>query len=546
MITKKVLVTFILFISVAFAKAQSSHVADATAVKTQLILEDELPQNWYHLDPTADHYKGVSVIKAYNELLKGKKSKTVIVAIIDSGIDIEHEDLKDNIWINEDEVPGNGVDDDKNGYVDDVYGWNFIGGKDGKMVNEENLEITRLYVKYKKLYGDKSEADLKGKKLKEYKKYLEYKKAFEAKVQEAQQTLQNIGSFVAMLNVADSTIKAELGKDNYTLDDLQNLQSDKQNVNQAKGMLIYAKSSGIEISDMQEAVDYYQEQLDYNLNPDFDARHIVGDDYDNKKEKYYGNNKVKGPDALHGTHVAGIIGAVRNNNIGIDGIAGDVKLMVIRCVPNGDERDKDVANSIYYAVNNGAQIINMSFGKGYSPYKKYVDKAVKYAEKKGVLLVHAAGNDASNNDEVPNFPNPRYLKNGKVCKTWIEVGASSWQDKDNFVAPFSNYGKNSVSLFAPGMKIYSTIPDNKYKNLQGTSMASPVVAGVAALVLSYYPELSAVQLKDILLKSVMNYGNEEVLKPGTKNTVKFSELSQTGGVVNVYKALKLAEELSKK
>ncbi len=546
MITKKILVTLILFASIIFTNAQSSHNADATAVNQQLILEDEVPQNWFHLDPFADHFKGVSDQKAYKELLKGKKSKTVIVAIIDSGIDIEHEDLKDNIWINSDEIAGNGIDDDKNGYVDDVYGWNFIGGADGKMVNQENLELTRLYVKYKKLYEGKSASDFKGKKLQEFNQYLEYKKAFETKVKEAQQTLQNIEGFAKMLKLADSTMKAELGKDDYTIEDLQNFQTDKQNVNQAKGMLIYAKTNGISPEDMQDGVDYYKEQLEYNLNPDFDARHIVGDDYDNKKQRDYGNNKVEGPDAMHGTHVAGIIGAIRNNNLGMNGIAADVKIMVIRCVPNGDERDKDVANSIYYAVNNGAQIINMSFGKAYSPYKKYVDKAVKYAEKKGVLLVHAAGNDGENNDETPNFPNARYL-NGKVAKNWIEVGASSWQNEGNFVAPFSNYGKNSVDVFAPGMKIYSTVPDNKYKNLQGTSMASPVVAGVAALVLSYYPDLTAVQLKEILLKSVENYGDAKVTLPGTKDkTTEFKTLSKTGGIINAYKALKLAEEMSKK
>ena len=539
------LLTIGLLVAFASINAQSNHVADATFVNTSYILEDEVPQNWYHLDPQSDHYKGVSDIKAYESLLKGKKTKTVVVAIIDSGIDIEHEDLKDNIWINTGEIAGNGIDDDKNGYIDDVNGWNFIGGKDGTPVNQENLELTRLYVKYKKIYEGKSAADFKGKKLKEFNQYLEYKKAFEAKVQEAQQTLQNIKGFAKMLEVADSTVKAELGKEEYTLEDLQNLQSDKQSVNQAKGLLIYAKNNGITVADMQEGVDYYQEQLDYNLNPDFDARHIVGDNYENKKEKYYGNNLVIGPDASHGTHVAGIIGAVRNNDIGINGIAGDVKIMVIRCVPNGDERDKDVANSIYYAVNNGAKIINMSFGKAYSPYKKYVDKAVKYAEKKGVLLVHAAGNDGQNNDEMPNFPNAQYL-NGKIAQNWIEVGASSWQNEGNFVAPFSNYGKKSVDVFAPGMRIYSTIPGNKYKSMQGTSMASPVVTGVAALVLSYYPDLSATQLKEILLKSVENFGDEQITIPGTKKTAAFKSISKTGGIINAYKALKLAEEMSKK
>ena len=160
-----------------------------------------------------------------------------------------------------------------------------------------------------------------------------------------------------------------------------------------------------------------QNKLDYAYNPDYDSRKlIVKDNYADSNERFYGNNDVEGPDALHGTHVAGIVGAVVGNEIGSDGIARNVKLMSVRAVPDGDERDKDVANAIRYAVDNGATIINMSFGKGYSWDKKAVDEAVKYAAKHDVLLVHAAGNSGQNNDKTDNFPNDFIGKHGFIFK----------------------------------------------------------------------------------------------------------------------------------
>jgi len=537
MMLKKFFLPFVFILGLTYAQAQNNQGTDD---------QEKLPNNWFRLDPATDLYKGVSSDKAYAELLKDKKSKTVIVAVIDGGVDVEHEDLKVNIWTNSDEIAGNGVDDDKNGYIDDVHGWNFIGNTKGEMINHDNLEVTRLYAKYKKMYEGKTASDFKGKKLASFNEYLKVKENFETEVSKAKQTLANINGFVIAINKADSTMKSELKKDDYTLDEVKAFESEKEDVKRSKQLLAYIDMMKVNIEDMQEGIEHFQNKLEYHLNAEFEPRDLVGDDYENKKEKYYGNNKVKGPDASHGTHVAGIIGAVRNNDIGMDGIANDVKIMVLRTVPDGDERDKDVANSIIYAVDNGAQIINMSFGKDYSPYKKVVDKAMKYAEKKGVLLVHAAGNDGSNNDLKPNFPNASYLKKSKRCKTWIDVGASSWHEKGNFAANFSNYGKKTVDIFAPGMEIYATVPDNKYKNQQGTSMASPVVAGVAALVLSYYPELTAVQLKDILLKSVSDFGSSEVTIPGEKSKkTEFKNLSQTGGIVNAYKALKMAESLSK-
>ena len=503
------------------------------------------PQDWFNLDPQADNVRGVSTEKAYKELLPNKKSKTVIVAIIDSGIDIVHEDLKDKIWVNEDEIAGNGVDDDKNGYIDDVNGWNFIGNPNGEVVSHDNLELTRLYVKYKKIYDGKTATDFKGKQRDEFNLYQQIKVDYEKERQEAEQMVGMLNNFMTAYTNADAAVKKLLNKETYTNEEVQAIQSEDAEIAKAKQVLGTIASMNIGIDDIKEGLEHYDNQLKYNLNVDFDPRNIVGDDYSNNKEKFYGNTNVIGSDAMHGTHVAGIVGANRNNTIGIKGIANDVKIMVIRTVPDGDERDKDVANSVYYAVDNGAQIINMSFGKAYSPNKDIVDAAFKYAEKKGVLIVHAAGNDGQNNDVKKNFPNANYLKSKKSCSTWIEVGASSWENED-FAAGFSNYGEKSVDVFAPGVEIYSTIPDSKYKNLQGTSMASPVVTGIAALVLSYYPELTAKNLKEIIIKSVINNGSIQVKLPGSQaDKIEFSKLCNTGGIVNAYNALKLAETYKK-
>jgi cell wall-associated protease len=271
---------------------------------------------------------------------------------------------------------------------------------------------------------------------------------------------------------------------------------------------------------------------------------VVQDKYDDLNDRFYGNNDVMATNPMHGTHVAGIIGAVRNNGIGINGVADNVRIMAIRAVPDGDEHDKDIALAIRYAVDNGAKVINMSFGKSFSPQKKWVDDAMKYAESKDVLLVHAAGNESTDIDHAENYPNPIYQQNGKRTTNWISVGASG-PEADELAASFSNYGKKEVDVFSPGVKIYSTLPGgNVYGNEQGTSMASPVTAGLAALILSYYPELSASQVKEIIIKSVTPVTGLQVFKPskeGEENLVTFSDLSASGGVINATEAIKLAE-----
>ncbi len=508
-------------------------------------------ENWQHLDKMEDGVMGVSTDKVYSELLKGKTSTPVIVAVIDGGVDPLHEDLKDVMWKNPGEIAGNGIDDDGNGYVDDVFGWNFIGGKDGKNVHQDQLEITRLYVKLDARYKNADRDKLSKKEKKEYDQYKEFEKTITEKQQES---AANAGLYGSMLNAISSVEKA-IGKEDIQPEDLEDFESDDPTITRSAQIMQSMLSQGGTVKDLkdqlQQAVDYFSSQADYNYNPDLKVRHIVGDNYDDVSERYYGNNDVKGPDASHGTHVAGIIGAKRGNNIGMDGVADNVKIMAVRCVPDGDERDKDVANSIIYAVDNGASVINMSFGKGYSWDKKAVDKAVKYAMKKDVLLVHAAGNSHQNNDNTDNFPNDQFEKRGlfgpKKAKNWIEVGALSWKDGEDMAATFSNYGKENVDLFAPGVDIFSTFPDDEYNAISGTSMASPVVAGVAALIRSYYPELTAEQVKDVLMSNTVMTKNAKVKLPGGEGkVVPFTDLCITGGVVNAYEAVKAASKVKGK
>ena len=520
------------------------------------------PENWFNLDAQENGINGVSTEKVYGQLLKGKKGKTVIVAVIDGGVDPEHEDLKDIMWINQREVANNGKDDDGNGYVDDIYGWNFIGGKDGKNVHHETLEVTRVYARLRAKYENADPAKLSGKDKAEYNKYLDAKKEVETKRKESGEELAEWEKTKEKISEALEAMEIALGGKPLTKENVAAVKGNSEEIQTAKNILTRYLTTGGGGSSLQsakedfmgqidEGIEYYGTKAKYQYNPDYDSRkEIVKDNYDDSYDRNYGNSDVKGPDALHGTHVAGIIGAIRTNDKGMKGVADNVRIMGVRCVPDGDERDKDVANSIIYAVDNGASVINMSFGKSYNWDKKAVDKAVKYAMSKDVLLVHAAGNDAKDNDAgYNNFPTARFEKSGlfsaKKAKNWIEVGALSWKKGDESVANFSNYGKQNVDVFAPGVDIYSTTPDGEYKSLSGTSMASPVTAGVAAMIRSYYPELTAEQVKECIEKSVVPQ-NLKVKKPGTEDTVDFSSLSRTGGVVNAYKAIQLASQMKGK
>ena len=497
----------------------------------------EPPNDWHLRDATADRLPGISLLKAEKELLAGRQPKrTVVVAIIDSGIDTTHAELRGQLWTNGAETPGNGRDDDNNGFVDDVRGWSFIGGPKGD-VNQDTFEVTRLAAQCGRPGRDSLPADIRA-------KCPEIEQKYQAKRAEVEQTLGTIRNIEALYRQITPMLKHATGKiDSLTLADVEALTPANDTIREAKRLYLQLHAQGISPEELADARKAYTSQAEYGYNKNFDPRAIVGDDYPGTKIMKYGNTSVIGPDATHGTHVAGIVGALRDA-AGSTGIAQSVKIMTLRAVPDGDERDKDVANAIRYAADNGAHIINMSFGKAWSPYKQLVDDAVKYADAKGVLMVHAAGNDGEDVTQAASFPTPFYKDGGRAAN-WIEVGATSWRMRDSLVAGFSNYGKGMVDLFAPGDDIYSSIPGGKFKKESGTSMASPVVTGVSALLMSYFPTLTAADVKRIVLESSMKLGDQMVVRPGESGVkVKFGELSNTGGIVNAYNAIKMAEQMT--
>ncbi|WP_018629288.1 S8 family peptidase [Niabella aurantiaca] len=510
--------------------------------------QSDVPKGWHLKDLKTDGYYGISVNKAYDFLRsKNKKSSSVIVGIIDSGIDTTHEDLRPVLWTNKGEIAGNGIDDDRNGYVDDVHGWNFIGSRDGKEnVTKDSYEAARVYWKLKDKYEGKTVSEVPAAEQETFKTWQRAKKEV-LKPDENGTDDIFLERIFKMMKVGDEIIRIDLKKEKYTVKDLTDYRATTFNANQFKTFLTSISkdnnSDDISNKDLLENIEQDIEKMNNKKQPPEPFRdEVVKDNYDDINDRYYGNNNVlvNEESAMHGTHVAGIVGAARNNDKGMDGVADNVQIMSIRAVPNGDEHDKDIALAIRYAADNGARVINMSFGKGFSPEKKWVDDAVKYAVTKGVLLVHAAGNDKQDNDTTFNFPSAYYLDKSRPA-TWITVGASGPDAKSGLVANFSNYGKKEVDVFAPGVLIYSTLPGgDTYGNQQGTSMAAPVVTGLAALIMSYYPGLSAVQVKEIIERSVLK-PDTKVTNPETRTEVPLSDLSVTGGIVNAYEAVKLAE-----
>ncbi|MCH7640275.1 MAG: S8 family peptidase [Bacteroidetes bacterium] len=495
------------------------------------------PAVWYNLDYDRDGVYGMSVDRAYEALEGREPARRIVVAVIDSGVDITHEDLQGQIWTNDD-IPGNGVDDDGNGYVDDAHGWNFIGGADGLNIEFDSFEIAREVATLRTRAAEKGTASLSP-------ADAERLEALEAELAESRAELEGVlGTLTGIqtaVQASDRIIRTYLGRDGYETAELEGIDTPDTEIMQARDVLLFLGANGLTVSELNDQVDHVRGRLEYGYNPDFDPRSIVGDNYEDTSERIYGNTDVTGPDASHGTAVAGVIAAVRGNGLGIDGVASNVLIMPIRTVPNGDERDKDVANAIRYAVDNGAHIINMSFGKGYSPYKGAVDDAVRYAEENGVLIVHAAGNDGANITTQPNFPN-RLLGDGQEAGNWLEVGASRWDDE--LVASFSNYGQSRVDVFAPGASIYSLNLDDEYGDHDGTSLAAPLVSGVAAVLMAYFPELDAADVRRILAESAVRH-SQDVPRPGADGeTVGFGELSITGGIVNAYEAVRAAERAS--
>lgn len=525
-------------------------------------LTDEEKHSWSHADLEKDSIAGMSLDKAY-QFLESKKATPVIVAIADSGVDIEHEDLKDVLWTNTKEIEGNNLDDDKNGYIDDIHGWNFLGNAKGKIVNADQLEITRLAKKGQAKFGDKKLEDIAENDKAEFESYQKLNKEYQLTVSQKQAELQGVQQ--AKMNMDKlmeifTDVKKFANKENLSLSDLDSIKTtDLEMIQKIQTLQNVLNRGGNEeaLSDYLKQLNDYNEYLvkamkgyDFELND----RQNLGDDLYDINDKYYGNNNVIGDKDLeeHGTHVAGIVAANRMNDKGVKGVANAVKIMSVRIVPDGDEHDKDVALGIRYAVDNGAKIINTSFGKRYSPNKEWVFEAIAYAAKNDVLIVNASGNDGKNIDIQPTYPNDSRDLKTEFADNVITLGASSLYYNEELVASFSNYGKINVDVFAPGVDIYSSVPKNNYESFSGTSMAAPSTAGVAALIRAYYPKLTAKEVKYILMNSGVKI-DFEVIKPGSQTQenpkgelVPFSELSVSGRLVNAYNALQLAEYMSRK
>ncbi|HET8735700.1 MAG TPA: S8 family peptidase [Pricia sp.] len=503
---------------------------DSTPLKVADLTEAQ-KKHWGHLDLVADTIPGMSVDKAYEEIIKNKKGDKVVVAVLDSGIDLKHEDLDDVLWTNKDEKPGNNQDDDNNGYVDDIHGYNFLGDS-----YNEQLEAARI-VKLK--LGDAAtQAIAKALVEKEY-----------AKAQQQKQQYQQIQQAV---KEADAAVKKVLGKDSYTKKDLAGIKTEdaamQQNIGILTQMLTYEESIEAVLEQVEKGIAYFSDQLNYNYNVDFSGRESVGDNPYDLNDLGYGDgnpqSRAEGED--HGTHVAGIIAAERNNGKGADGVANNVEIMAIRAVPNGDEYDKDIALGIRYAVDNGAKIINASFGKAFSPKAEWVYDAIKYAADNDVLIVHAAGNEGLDLDEPDNknYPNDYRDSDTEISDNVIEVGALTPNYGSEMVAAFSNYGNTNVDIFAPGGEIYSAVPGDEYEFNGGTSMAAPAVAGVAALVWSYYPTLTAPQVKHIIMQSGLEPQAKVVLGGDASKTATLDEISTSGKIANAYNALIMASKVA--
>lgn len=487
--------------------------------------------NWYN-----GKTPGMNTEKAYASLKK-RKSSTVIVAVIDSGIDIEHKDLQGKIWTNDDEIPNNGVDDDKNGYIDDIHGWNFLGSPTGENQKFARLEKTRMLAQLEERFKGKESSAIAAADKVDYELYKKLNKEVNDERKGNAEILEQYKQLAEMLPMITEKLNEKLGP-NFTVEDVEKWKPASPEEMQMKQIGMYIASGELNEEAIKEGLAQLDASVNYQLNTAYDDRQFIGDNPHDFNDVHYGNNDVEGPDALHGTHVGGIIGAVRGNDLGGDGVAENVKLMSLRAVPDGDEQDKDVALAIRYAVDNGASVINMSFGKGYSMHQQEVYDALAYADAKGVLLVHAAGNDAANVDETDNYPTSAYSFQSKKLGHYITIGASTRNAKGHLAADFSNYGQTKVDVFAPGFEIYNTVPQSDYKKLQGTSMAAPMVAGVAAMLKSYFPSLTMLQIKEAILSSAKSYKGSQQAMPGSGSMGDFGTLSTTGGIVDISAAVK--------
>lgn len=517
----------------ALTFVSTSLFAQVRPVATAEKVDSAFLKNWAHSDLTETGVYGVSTSKALAFLKeKNRKPQNIVVGVLDSGVEYYHEDLKNVMWVNPKEKDNNNKDDDKNGYIDDIHGWNFLATKDGKPYADDTLELTRLFAKLDAKYANAQPSNDA-----EYQLYLKLKKDYYAATGRFRMTAEQTKARLAFLETRLNTFAKEFGTATLTKENLDQFRS--KNTLALEGLFIFneLKEEDYKGKTAKVVVENYlkraeaplksaESQLNVNYNLNLNPKADISG-------KNYGIKDVKGLSAGHGTHVAGIIAAETGNDKGMYGTGGGnhVKIMSVTMVPDGDERDEDVANGIYYAVNNGAKILNMSFGKGYSDNAKLVQDAFKYAESKNVLIVKAAGNNNTDIDFADNFPTNKV--NGKTLSNSVLTVGASTRHKDNLKARFSNYGKELVDVFAPGTEYYATYPGTTtYRFLQGTSMASPAVAGVAALVWSHYPKLKATDIKNIIMETV------------NKND-QLKDISVSGGIVDSYKAVQKAEELYK-
>jgi len=542
----------ILFFSILILQACTVHksaIYGIDSAYTNVKLDTLAMQTWEYKDIVSDSIPGISLDRAYLELLKNKKGKEVIVAVIDTQMDINHEDLKQAFWVNTDEIPNNGMDDDDNGYVDDVHGWNFIGNTKGESIFRTNFEYVRLVKKYQNKYKDLSIDSIAKKdtvQFKIYKKALkEYNKWFKMR---KHNVLMFTNWRIRYANTK-KVLSLYFPKEDYTIKKLQEIKTtDTIVLKEIKNMLDHIKWKQSDTWAKKE-LKYERNFINYYLNIDLKDRELVGDNVNDIRDTKYGYHNVSISQeklVYHATYIGGVLGANRSNAIGIKGISSTIKIMPLVVSCNGDEYDKDIALAIRYAVDNGARIINMSSKKDFSIHAKWVTEALQYAEQRNVLFVHGTGNDTYNIDKVATFPTDTDKNGTEILTNFINVGSSSYHVNKKLFSYYSNYGKENVDLFAPGEEIYTTSLNNHYRFKDGTSMATPMVSGVAALILSHYPKLKAYEVKEIVLASGVSYNFDVEIRIDRKKVlVPFSSLSKTGKILNAYNALLLAKHYKK-
>jgi len=546
---RNALLFIVIFIVTSCSVATNSLVKFNENHKKNIVLKKVKLENWVFKDYLLDTIPGISLDKAY-KLVNRKKPKEIIVAIIDTEIDIKHEDLKGQFWVNKNEIPNNLIDDDNNGYVDDYQGWNFIGNKRGENIIYSNLESARIIQKFKNKFNGLSREEVQNQDTEDFDLFIKandyFNKGYNSAIKE-----QDYASFLYNgYPKAKKSVDSLFHNSKYNSKNLDSLFLIYKGKNIKLAKNIYFISDCLKYKLTKEWIENYKEQIDKKINYTYNL-----DYYDRKRidsfpqileKNKYGNKFISKNlfEFYHGTMVAGIIGAHRNNSIGVDGISSKIKMMPIAISSNGEEHDKDISLAIRYAVDNGARIINMSFGKHFSLNKKWVFEAIRYAEMNNVLIVTSAGNgDLNLNNYNDYYPNDN-IDNGKeITNNFLVVGSSSFELSSKLKSSFSNYGNIDVDIFAPGEEINTTIPNNKYKTDSGTSLSCAVVSGVAALVLSYYPNLSAPSLKKILMDSGVSYSIMINVSDKENERINFINLSKSGKIVNAYNALLIAKDI---